>query len=273
MGYKKILDLHTHTDNSLDGNQSAMYMCEKAEIAGLRGIAITDHIEIDCFTREHHDRRAVHSYFETMKARGAFTGKLLIFAGVELGQAIYDVPTAEKLLSSLKYDFVLGSVHNLRNMPDFCFLDYPTYTSEELDELLKEYFHEERLLAEWGKFDSLAHLTYPLRYICGEHNIKVDLRDYSDEIDNILKVLVKNGRALEINTSGLRQKLKKTMPDVDVIARYRELGGEFITIGSDAHYAEFLGAGIPKGMEIAEKCGFKKITFFENREPIQIPIE
>ncbi len=273
MSYSKILDLHTHTDNSFDGHHSTMFLCESAELTGLRGIAFTDHVEIDCFHRDGHDRRAVQSYFETIKARSAFTGKLLVFAGVELGQAVYDIPTAEKLIASLNYDIVLGSIHNLRDMPDFCFLKYRKYNSAEIDNLLKEYFREEQLLADWGKADSIAHLTYPLRYICGEYGIAVNIGDYSNQIDGILKSIIKSGMALEINTSGLRQNLGKTMPDEDIIARYHELGGELITIGSDAHYAADLGAGIPDGMEIAKHCGFDKITFFQNREPIQIPIE
>jgi histidinol-phosphatase (PHP family) len=273
MGYKKILDLHTHTDNSFDGHHSTMFLCECAELAGLRGIAFTDHVEIDYFTRDGHDKRSVHSYFEIVKARSAFTGKLLVFAGVELGQPMYDIETAEKLIGSLKYDIVIGSVHNLRNMQDFWFLDYEQYDANGIDALLREYFYEEQLLADWGKFDTLGHLTYPLRYICGEHNIPVNIGDYSAEIDGILKSVIKNGRALEINTSGLRQKLGKTMPDENIVARYRELGGELLTIGSDAHYSKDLGAGIEDGMDIAKRCGFSKLTFYQGREPIQIPIE
>jgi len=271
--YKKILDLHTHTDNSFDGHHSTMYLCECAQTAGLRGVAFTDHIEIDFFYKDGHDRRAMQSYFEVVKARSAFTGNLLVFAGVELGQPMYDVQTAEKLISSLRYDIVLGAVHNLRDMQDFWYLDYSEYPGEKLRALLLEYFREVRLMADWGKFDTLAHLTYPLRYIQGDHKIPVDIRDYSTEIDGILKSLVRGGRALEINTSGLRQKLGKTMPDEEIVARYRELGGELITIGSDAHYAEHLGAGIPEGMALAERCGFDRVTFFQQREPIQIPIE
>ena len=98
MQYRKILDLHTHTDNSYDGNHSTMYMCECAELAGLRGIAFTDHVEIDIFKQHAFDRRAKQSYFEINKAKSAFCGRLAIFVGVELGEATYDIPTAEKLL-------------------------------------------------------------------------------------------------------------------------------------------------------------------------------
>ena len=265
--------MHTHTDNSFDGNHSTMYMCECAELSGLRGIAFTDHVEIDIFEQGEFNRWARQSYFEIIKARAAFMGKLTVFAGVELGEATYDIPTAEKLLSTLRYDFVIGSIHNLPGEEDFCFLDVDNTSDEEIRNILLRYFEEERKLAEWGKVDTIGHLTYPLRYIVGEHGRKVDLRDYSREIEAVLRAIVHSGIALEINTSGLFQKLGTTMPAEDVIALYRSLGGELITIGSDAHYGEHLGRGICDAMALAERCGFHKLTIYQNREPIQMAME
>ena len=152
-------------------------------------------------------------------------------------------------------------------------MDVDNTSDEELREILCAYFEEERKLAEWGKVDTIGHLTYPLRYICGEHGRKVDLRDYNAEIEAVLKAIIHSGIALEINTSGLFQQLQSTMPSEDVISTYRHLGGELITIGSDSHYGEHLGRGICAGMELAERCGFRELTIFENREPILIPME
>jgi len=64
-----------------------------------------------------------------------------------------------------------------------------------------------------------------------------------------------------------------TSPDEGILRRYKELGGKLITIGSDAHYAEHLGAGIDKGYELALKCGFDKIALYQDRTPTLIPIE
>lgn len=266
----RIIDTHVHTDNSPDGHHSAMYMCECAEMSGLRAIAFTDHVETDAYRRDHYDRTALQSFIDVSKARSAFCGKLLVCAGVELGQPMYDVETAEKIITDLPYDFVLGSVHNLENEADFAYLEY-----EKLDvtHVLNLYFDELIKLARWAKFDSLAHLTYPLRYIVGEHGIPVDTNKFSDKIDEILTLLVENGKALEINTSGLRQKLQRTMPEENIVRRFRQLGGEMVTVGSDSHYASDIGAGISNGLEIAKRCGFDNVTLFQNRTPVQIPIE
>ena len=243
---QRIIDTHVHTDNSPDGHHSAMYMCECAEMAGLRAIAFTDHVESDAYRRDHYDRVALQSFIDVTKARSAFRGKLLVCAGVELGQPMYDVATSEEILANLPYDMVIGSVHNFQNEQDFMYLDYSQW---DITDLMNKYFDELIKLARWAKFDTLAHMTYPLRYIVGEHGMPVDMSKFSDKVDEILSLLVKNEKALEINTSGLRQKLGKTMPEEDVVRRFKQLGGEFVTVGSDAHYAKDIGAGVIVGLD------------------------
>lgn len=272
MSYKNIIDQHVHTDNSFDGNHSAMFLCETAYMKGLRAIAFTDHIEIDAYLSGEFDVTARQAFFDAANARSAFQGKLTVCNGVEIGQAVYDIPTAEQLLEKMKYDIVIGSTHNLRGRQDFCYLDYDNEAADYPD-LLDEYFDEELALVKWGGFDTLAHLTYPLRYIVGVHKKPVDMARYSDKIDEILRLLAQSGKALEINTSGLRQPIGVTMPEKGIVERFRELGGEFVTVGSDAHFAEHLGAGIAEGMAIAKECGFDCISLFKNRMPTPIPIE
>lgn len=272
MAYKNALDLHTHTDNSFDGNHSAIFLCETAAAKGLRAVAFTDHVEMDHYREQHFDRTAKQSYFEIVKARLAFRGKLIVCVGVELGQPTYNLPEAEHLVQQYSYDIVIGSIHNLRGKQDFWFIPPEEYANGGAQAMLREYFDELLQLAQWGKFDVLAHLTYPLRYITGEHGIAVDLAEYKEQIDAVLEAAIKNNLTLEINTSGLRQKIGKTMPEEDVVRRFKELGGQRISIGSDAHYAEHLGAGLEQGMDIARRSGFTHMTLFQRREPIEIEI-
>ena len=102
-----------------------------------------------------------------------------------------------------RLDFVIASLHELKNKPYFYFLDYRT---EDVPKLLEQYFSELLTLCQWGKFDVLGHMTYPLRYIEGEAGIPVDLSAYEEQIHECLQALVNNGCGLELNTSGLRQK-------------------------------------------------------------------
>lgn len=268
--FEKLLDMHTHTDNSYDGKHSTTFLCEQADAIGLRAVAFTDHLEMDFYREKHFDRTAIQSFFEVSKARSAFRGRLIVCVGVELGQPLFNQTDSEALLARIPYDFVLGSVHNLRGMEDFWLLDYAQY---DIHKLLCEYFEEIILLAGWGQFDSLAHLTYPLRYIVGEHGIAVDMHRYAPQIDTILELVAKQGKALEINTSGLRQKIRETSPAEPIVKRFRELGGRYVTVGSDAHYAKHLGMGVAQGMAIAQRCGFDCVTLYQKREPVEIPIQ
>ncbi|MBQ2847566.1 MAG: histidinol-phosphatase HisJ family protein [Clostridia bacterium] len=272
MAFKNIVDLHTHTDNSFDGNHSTMYLCETAYMKGIRAIAFTDHLEMDAFYRDNFNRTAIQSFFEVAKARSAFSGKLLVCVGAELGQAVYDKEISEKLLNTMKYDFVIGSIHNLPNIQDFYYMDFSNESIDYMD-LLSQYFDWELKLAQWDKFDTLAHLTYPLRYIVGKYGKNVDMAKFGEIIDEILLTLIKNKKSLELNTAGLRQPIGITSPDESILKRYKELGGKLLTIGSDAHYAEHLGAGIEQGYELALKCGFDKIALYQDRTPTLIPIE
>ncbi len=271
MSYNNILDMHAHSDNSFDGEDAMIYVCECAQSNGIRAVAFTDHCEVDNYKQDKFAPKVLaQSYFEALKSKLVYEGSLIICSGIELGQPTFDEQTAEKIISRFNYDIVLASIHNLRNKKDFYFLDY---TKENIDELLTDYFTEMLEIAKWNKFDSLAHLTYPLRYIKGKYNIDVDLKAFSDYTDEIFKTLAQNGKALEINTSGLRQSLGDTMPSKDLISRYKELGGELITIGSDSHRAKDIGAGVEQAMSVCADCGFKYVALYQSREPVMISIE
>ena len=106
------------------------------------------------------------------------------------------------------YDFVLGSLHCIRGNEDFYFMDFQ---DEDPYALLEEYYQELYEIARLNLFDSMAHITYPIRYMNGKHHLGVDLSRMDDLIDLTLRTLAQNGRALEINTSGLRGPIGETL--------------------------------------------------------------
>lgn len=271
--YKNRIDLHMHTSSSFDGNYSAAMMCESAIENGLATIAITDHFDVDFFERHNLDFRQKSSYEDICSVKDILSDKIRILRGIEMGQPTYDLALTEKSLARYEYDFVIGSIHNPRNQPDYGDFDYASLAQDEIYAMLDNYFEEELMLAKWNGFDTFAHLTYPMRYIVQAGRKDIVLDRYDDITDEIFKVLVANGKALEINTSGLRQPIGKTMPTEDYVKRFKDLGGEFLTLGSDAHFTEHVGAGIDEGYAIAERCGFKYVTYFKDRKPIQVRIE
>lgn len=270
MRYRFISDSHIHSDCSFDGNDSVMMLSERAAALGYYSITVTDHCECDVYYKDSYDKTVEQSFFETRKAKAVFRDRLAVFNGIELGQPLYDLGAAEDALSKCDFDFVLGSVHNLRDKKDFYYLNY---NEENVPALLNAYFDELISLSQWSGIDSLAHLTYPLRYIVGGYQITVNLKNYWDKIETILKNLAKNGKALEVNTSGLRQVIGVTMPDFDVVARFKELGGRYVTLGSDAHRWADVGSCIEDGLMLLRKAGFNHFTVYEKRRPVLLPIE
>jgi len=273
MKYKFISDSHIHSKNSFDGHDSAIMMCERAANLGLYSVTITDHCECNEYygNDENIDyRKAIeNSIKDTSKARAMYMDRVNVYTGIELGQPYQNMRAAEEVLSLADYDFVIGSLHNLRDERDFYFLEY---TPQNAPILLDRYFAELTELAELNCFDSLAHLTYPMRYISAYPDITANINYFKNELDKVLSTLAKNDKALEVNTSGLRQKIGKTLPDEDVIKRFRELGGKYVTIGSDAHRWGDLGSGIEEGLQLLLKCGFTHFTVYEKRCPKLLPI-
>lgn len=275
MSEQIICDCHCHSEWSFDGRESTDDICRKAIEKGIDVIAITDHCEANGWNNP--DESEFGNFAELIpqsvshmkESQRKYAGKVKLLRGLELGQAMQDLEAAEKSLALDDFDFVLASVHNVRNMRDFYWLDYEKLS---VDELLKTYFNEILEVVRWNRFDSLAHLTYPLRYISGKSGIKVDMSRYFYITDEIFKTLIGNGKALEVNTSGLRQKLGKTMPDAELLKRYRELGGEYITVGSDAHRKDDIGKGINEAIKILRETGFTQYHYFEQHKPVEVSI-
>ena len=264
-----ICDSHIHTWCSPDASDTTSMMCEAGERAGLYAMTITDHCECNLYRKDGYDDSIRRSYLETRQAAVSFYGKIRVLTGVELGQPLQDLKAAEDVLGIGDFDFVLGSIHNITGYEDFYFLDYQ---KEDTEKLFSLYLDEMEKMVEWGGFDSLAHLTYPLRYITGENGIEIKRANHDAQVDRILKKLAESGKALEVNTSGLRQKIGVTLPTLNLVRRFREYGGKYVTLGSDSHQWKDVGEGISTGIQVIREAGFTHYALYEKRVPKLIPI-
>ena len=281
---KILLDMHTHSSFSPDADDSIEAMYERAVSLGLKAYAITDHCDINYwYPTEHYfgdkedvldkemygsEKYCTDSITEQTLLREKLEGRMEIIVGAEIGQPLQDIEHAEQLAADPRLDFLIGSHHMNAGVADFYYLDYSKMTDEEIRSLLEDCFAQTLDMCRWGKFDVLGHLTYPLRYICGEYGRTVDMSCYEDIIREIFCTLISNGKGIEINTSGLRQKYGRTFPELDTVKLYRELGGEIITLGSDAHRVNDLGCGIAEGAELAKAAGFDRVAYFRKHEPV-----
>ncbi len=278
-----VIDCHTHTGVSPDGSGTAGGLCRSAISKGLKAIAITEHIELNrWFSQEHYgiiprNDEEIFNYSEIMEkamkqscsARDTYGSRIHVINGIELGQPHLDFGLAESVIHDARLDYVIASLHEIFGKEDFYFLDY---SKESVSDLMERYFKELLKICEWGKFDILGHITYPLRYIEGEYGIHIDFAEFEEQVRECLKALAQNGCGLEINTSGLRQKYGKIFPSLEILKIYREYGGEMITVGSDAHCADDVGKGVADGIKIASEAGFPYLCYFSEREPIYVKI-
>ena len=275
--YKFLADCHSHSNCSFDGEAPMAAMCARAEALGLAYYALTDHCECDQYDgapefggRKYFDsvRRAWRELEETKKQ----FPKLRFLKGIELGQPLQNLPAALDVLSGRDYDVVIGSLHNIAGMRDFYHLGRENLSETQLDAVFKAYFDEMYEMLEWGQFDTLAHITYPLRYVCkpGE---RPSFARYAQQLDRIFKKLIETDKALEFNTSRLLCTDAPVLPDREIFSRYHALGGRRVTLGADAHCPENVARGIPEALDMLREIGYTEYTVFAGRRPQQIPIE
>lgn len=260
-----LFDSHVHSDNSHDGHHTVTYLCEQAIENHMMGFAITDHIECDSPKVDEMFQSIRQSCFAVEYARDCFGSDIILSKGVELGQPHHNAPLSQQLIAAGNFDFLLGSCHNLADGTDFYYANYSDPDIVVTD-MLNAYYDDLLALAVWNGFDAMAHIRYPERYIWGDHRIPVDITPHMERIAEILRTLIANGKALEINTSAMRKGMPGD-PGREILTLYKDLGGELITLGSDAHFAGHMAFGFDDMMDLMLDLGFQYFTFYNHREP------
>lgn len=269
-------DMHMHTWFSTDSEACPCDMADEAVRKGLKTICFTDHFDKDDLEWGEEGIFDVDAYFvEMQKLQEEYAGKLNIRIGIELGLRTYLKDYYEELTKKYPFDFAIGSVHNVPYKKDA--EGNILYTDPAAEKLFTDRTDKEayRLMMETTLenvrtsdcFQTLGHLDYVVRY--GKSRKKeYSYTDYADIIDEILKLLIEKEKGLEVNSAGLKYGLPFAHPHPDVLKRYRELGGEIITIGADAHKPEHIAYDFAKAEEILKSCGFKYYTEFFEQKPV-----
>ena len=186
--------------------------------------------------------------------------------GIELGEAMRDFAYADELLSRLpELDFVIGSQHQLSEKYDWNGLYFlPEATEQEAREQIADYLTLVLETAKWGKFSVLGHLTLPLRYMNENHGMHMSFDGFEDEVAQVFRALIENGCGIECNVN----RGNTPLPDAKWLRLYHELGGEIITIGTDAHTPEFVGMRARETQELLKNCGLDYVCTFEKKKPV-----
>ena len=263
-----LADYHVHSEFSSDSKEKLENIFGTAIKKGLKEIAITDHLDLDYPEGELSFMLDFEKYIETLKEyREVYKKWLDIKIGIELGLQphLKNNPELNKILQCKDLDFIIGSTHVVDGME----LDQNSfYKGITKDEAHERYFKTiyENVKAFEG-YSVCGHMDFIKRY-GGKHHRDHKIMDYvkhMDAIDAILKTIIEKGSGLEVNTSGYRYGLGEQSPCGLILKRYKELGGEIVTLGSDAHTAQDIAKDFDKAAKALKQQGFNYYSVFNKK--------
>jgi histidinol-phosphatase (PHP family) len=266
------LDAHVHTDLSPDSDVPIDAYAEAAVERGIAEIAITDHVDFVpdtpafAFTTFEQRERVVREAAERWADRG-----VAIRFGVEITWDSRYAAEIRDHLATHAYDFVIGSVHIYRGSPFAADNIAAWIAGRSLPEIVAPYFDEVTAAARSGLFDALGHIDFVKRWL-SPHVTPAHLAAAPELYEPILAALVESGTALEINTSGLRQAPNESYPAPPIVARFQELGGRGVTVGSDAHRVDAFAWGLDDGYDAASAAGFDALAFRRGGASVDVPL-
>jgi histidinol-phosphatase (PHP family) len=244
--------------------------CEAAIAAGVTEIAITDHVDHVPADLGYGYYRPDDYFRELDEVRERFAGRLTVLRGAEVDYNDSTVDEVARFLDRYRdeYDFIIGSVHYFSDGA-MIFPDY--FAGKTLEEVFLPYLDQVERAVETGWFDSIGHLDLPKRYAPKTHR-DYDPLTFKERLEPIFDRMIAKGVAFEINTSGLRQTPRTSMPSGLVVRWYADRGGKMITTGSDSHASQTVGAGVPETLDMLQLCGIDHVVSFRKHEPTLVPI-
>lgn len=262
-------DYHTHSSFSDDSDTPLSDMLDQAVKCGIKEIAVTDHFDPGYPDPEFPFELAFDDYHRTLEAYAPEYMKrgLRIAKGIEIGIQHDQLDRCREAASSYDYDYIIGSFH--------CALGEPLYEGHFFDGKTPkqafcdyfEYMYDN--LKVYKDYCNIGHMNLVARY----SHAMADFMDYGDIVEAILKMIIADGKGIELNTSSFRYKMSCTCPSEEILRMYRELGGEIITIGSDAHTPDKLTDHFDYAIEYLQSLGFKYLASFTKRRPSFVPLE
>lgn len=257
-------DYHLHSSFSGDSETPAESTVKAGIRKGLSLLCMTEHLDLDYPYKDVNFALDAEAYFQEIhRLQTAYRNQIEIRIGAELGLQPHLGQAYRNWLSGKSFDFLIGSTHLVDGFdpyyPDFWnSYDAVSGINRYLDVTLQN-------IQAFDDFDVYGHIDYIIRYIPGG-NRTFSYVVHADQVDSILKLLIGKGKGIEINTGGYKAGLSEPNPCHDVLRRYRELGGEIITMGSDAHTPEYVAYRFADAKAVLRECGFRYFTVFRERK-------
>lgn len=257
-----MFDYHMHTKISYDADVEPQQMVKAAVAAGLKEICFTDHLDYMIRTPRAETTFRLETYsnaFDLLEEPG-----LLIRKGVEVGLTPWNVEEINADLVKRHYDFVLGSIHFIDDEDPY----FPRFWEGKTVLQAEQMYFDEMLkcLKLHDNFDVLGHLTYISKVAAHPSPRKMPLEDYRDIVAEIMKILIAKGKGIEVNTSGM-DRCGNYLPGVEYLRLFKDLGGQIVTVGSDAHATDRVGQYTADACRMVSEI-FGYVCTFADRKPI-----
>lgn len=224
------------------------------------GVILTEHIDL-AFGDPSEFYFDPDTYFKELSP--CRNDRLLL--GVEIGMTADTNDRNREIVRSHRFDMVIGSIHFMRGKdiyyPEF-FAMFPgkeAVFSEYLDTMAE-------MIESYDDFDTLGHMDYIGR-VAPYDDPLLYYEDYPDHIDRILKLLIDKNKCLEINTRQF-DKPQAVAALKTICQRYHDLGGQYVTIGSDAHTPAVVGAYLTEAYGLAGECRLTPVIYRERQRCI-----
>ena len=253
------LDAHLHTDLSPDSGVPLELYCAQAAERGVREIAITDHLDFTPGAPAYQYTSYRRREQMVRDAAERWAGKVVVRFGVELTYESRFEDAIREHLASHSYDYTIGSVHAMSDGPYAKDRITSFMSGKTIAEAVAPYFAEVERAIRSGLFDTLGHMDMCKRWLVPWFKA-TDFAAAPEMYEPLLAALVEGDTALEVNASGLRHPTGETYPGPWVVARFRELGGRRVTVGSDSHLPHTFAFGIEEACEIVAAAGFDRLT-------------
>lgn len=269
---KILYDTHIHSRYSTDSDAPLCKQVEQAVSLGLHGICLTDHMDYEYPEEYNEDGEGVpfvfpiENYLEELQQLKDKYPMVEVSTGVECGMQTTKsvLKKNEELAQKYPWDYIIGSLHLVKKQDPY----FPAFwENRAASDGVRLYFEQvyENILA-FREFDSLGHLDYIVRY--APNTFTYQPETYFDIVDEILRFLIREDKALEINTSGLKSPAGTQNPHLEILKRYVSLGGELVTVGSDAHKPEYLAFSFEKAAELMKQAGLKSYVTYRQHKPV-----
>ena len=275
-----IVDMHCHTTPwSLDSSQTASELISAAETKGLGGVAITDHYEEELIGEEKISWKfSIPDYIKHNKIYRKIPEKGIAgcLIGIEYSYQKNAVKLIKEQIKQYNFDFTIVSLHefdgkNPVTEPEKIFNEGIEAFYRSLVKMLDE------SARELSEAEIIGHYDFFSRY-APETKSKILYRHAPDEFDRLFDTMIRNGQALEINTKtieALRYRgysEEESMPDIEILDRYRDMGGRVITLASDAHCPNDVGNLFPEVITWLKKNDFKSLFYYAEHVPHEVLI-